>query len=484
MEQAIKNIHQRFTKLYIVALSAVALLSVVGQVLIQIALNEQSTDATVVNLAGRQRMLSQRICKNALLLTYKIKPENKQKQHKELAKSILSWKQVHLGLQSNYLDSVGAKTANSVATVNLFKIIEPHFIAIYESANWLIDTTYAPTNNEGIAKLDTILAHERAFLEGMNNIVFQYDKEAREHVATLKNIELLLLCLTLLILIIEGLLIFRPAVKKLKQTMQQLIASETNANAINHELNLANINLKKTELELIKATNERHEQQMSEQKIRASSLLKGQESERKRIAREMHDGIGQMLTALKLNIESISALQLDYRNKILLEDIRQLVGKTIAETRTIAFDLMPTVLNDFGIVSALKQLADQATRSSGAVVSFAGGNTFDRLDKHVEIGLYRIAQEAINNAVKYAQAKEITISLSLKGNYLYLTISDDGKGFDLKKIFSNLAEKKFNRGIHNMQERTNLLDGEFKLTSAEGKGTKILSKIPVKYQQI
>lgn len=482
MDQAIKNIHKRFSKLYILALSAVALLSIAGQVLVQVELKKQSTDGRVINLAGRQRMLSQRICKNAVLITYQIKPTRVDIYQKELNQSLETWKSVHNGLQINYLDSLGSTSPNSEEIKQLFKTIEPHYQSIYTNATLIRNNIKENSSTAIYSKMDSILAHEKDFLEGMNNIVFQYDQEARAHVAKLRNMELILLFITLTILILEGLFIFKPAVKKLNQTMEKLIVSENNAKEINQELSLVNTNLKITELELIKTTNEKHEQQLSEQKIRAASLLKGQESERKRIAREMHDGIGQMLTALKLNIESISVAQLDEKNLMLVDDVKQLIGKTIAETRTITFDLMPTVLNDFGITSALKQLADQATKTSGVNVIFEGSNSFDRLDKNTEIGLYRIAQEAINNAVKYAQATQIEIALFLKKDNLYLTISDNGNGFDLKQSYLNSDQKKINRGIYNMQERTNLLDGAFKLTTSEGQGTKILSIIPVKYQ--
>lgn len=482
MDKAIKNIHQRFSKLYILALSAVALLSIAGQVIVQVELKKQSTDGGVINLAGRQRMLSQRICKNALLIAYQIKPTQIDLYQNELNKSLETWKSVHNGLQTNYLDSLGSTSPNSEDIKKLFKIIEPHYQSIYSNGLFIGNNKKVDSTNALFSKLDSILRHEKDFLEGMNSIVFQYDKEARAHVGKLKNLELILLIFTLTILMLEGLFIFKPAVKRLNQTMQKLVVSENNAKTINQELSLVNTNLKLTELELIKTTNEKHEQQLSEQKIRATALLKGQESERKRIAREMHDGIGQMLTALKLNIESISVSQLDEKNRMLVDDVKLLIGKTIAETRTITFDLMPTVLNDFGIASALKQLADQATKTSGVSVTFDGGSTFERLDKNIEIGLYRITQEAINNAVKYAQANQIEIALSLRKDNLYLTISDNGNGFDLKQSYLNSDQKKINRGIYNMQERTNLLDGNFKITTSEGEGTKILSIIPVKYQ--
>lgn len=472
----------KFTRLYIIALSAVALLSVIGQVLVQIALKEQSSDSRVVNIAGRQRMLSQRICKNVVLLGYNIDTLNRSFQKKELDESLAAWHTFHIGLQSGNLDTLEHKVNNSDSILLLFKKIEPHFLTIYNNAHALSNTLPISTHEYRVLIINDILRNEKLFLSGMDKIVFTYAKEAKERVDGLKQVEIFLLMVTLIILVFEGLLIFRPAVVQLRKTMFQLIQSEAQAKVMNRELIQVNNSLRKTEQELLNSTNEKYKQQMNEQKIRSTSLVKGQESERKRIARDIHDGVGQMLTALKLNIESISPEQLPDKEKIRLEEARKLIGKTIAETRTITFNLMPTVLSDFGIVSALKQLAEQASKNSGAQVIFICPNSFSRLDKSIEIGVYRISQEAINNAVKYSQAKEISVELLLNDNYIYLTVIDNGKGFNIKKPDLDSDHRKISNGIYNMQERTNLLDGEFKISSTPGKGTKIWAKIPVKYQ--
>lgn len=476
------KISKKFTRLYIVALSAVALLSIGGQILVQMALNGQSNDSRVVNIAGRQRMLSQKICKNVILLSKNIDTVNREIQKKELDEALLSWHTFHVGLQSGNLDTLENTINNSDRIIFLFKEVEPPFLAMYNNAHSLSDALSIYTSEYRDKALKEVLDNEKLFLKGMDLIVSAYAQEARDRVDTLKKIELFLLLLTLVILFLEGIFIFRPAVEELRKTVLKLIESESKAMEMNKELISANTALRLTEEELLSSANEKYKRQMDEQKIRSSSLIKGQESERKRIALDIHDGIGQMMTALKLNIESINPEQLPEKEKMRLDEARKLIGKTIAETRTITFNLMPTVLNDFGIVSALKQLSDQASKTSEATVTFICPNSFSRLNKTIEIGVYRISQEAINNAIKYAQAKEISVELLLNDNYLYLNIRDNGKGFNMKKPFQDSDHKKINNGIYNMQERTNLLDGEFKITSVPGKGTKILAKIPVKYQ--
>jgi signal transduction histidine kinase len=477
MDKLIKIIHNRFTKLYVFALSAVAILTIAGQILVQISLNDQSTDARVINLAGRQRMLSQRICKNALLITKQINTHQRENQINELKDALSLWAKVQIQLQSTYIVSLGKKTPNSKAVDSLFKQIEPHHLIIITNSKAILAN--AEKNIADTTSLNQILTNEGNFLKGMNKIVYQYDKEAQAKVKRLKNIEILILLVTLMILFFEGTVVFMPAVEKLTLTMKQLIMAEAQSMKTSQMLSDTHTILKKTELELIQATSEKQAEQMNQQKIRAAALLKGQENERKRIAREMHDGLGQVLTALKLNIESISAHNLDDKNKAILEEARILVGKTIAETRNITFDLMPTVLNDFGLVAALRKLVDHANKPGNLKVMLNENAPINRLDKNIEVSLYRFTQEALNNAIKYAQATKIEISIAIKNQQLYLEINDNGKGFDLGQSLLDYDSKKINQGIHNMQERTNLLNGEFSIKSAIGQGTKICSVIPL-----
>lgn len=469
---------KKLTHLYILALSAVAILTIAGQMLVQFNLKQQLNDASVINLAGRQRMLSQQICKNATLITFQIFPELYNQHLTELRNALRTWKDVHDGLHASHLNSIGSDIDNSPEIKQMFDRIQPHFDSIYYNANKI-----ATANNQKVdleKNLKAIIKNEKSFLKQMNAIVFQYNKEARIKVTTMMAVELVLMMCTLIILLVEGIYVYKPAVEKLSLTIDELLDSQQKTKLANDKLVKTNNDLLLAEIELIEASNFKNQELINQQRIRATSLLKGQESERKRIAREMHDGIGQMLTALKLNIESISHTMTPERNEQLLKEIKQLIAKTIVEARNITFDLMPTVLHDFGIGSALKQLAEQSSKNTASMVIYNQSNDIKRLDKNIEINLYRIAQEALNNAIKYAEATEIKISLSLLNKYIYLNISDNGKGFDLKKSTSeNDAQQKINRGIFNMEERTHLLNGKLSIDSTIGKGTCIVSKIPL-----
>jgi two-component system sensor histidine kinase DegS len=276
----------------------------------------------------------------------------------------------------------------------------------------------------------------------------------------------------------EGLFIFRPAVQKLRETLIQLIEAREKTYKANQELQTAYQQLRLAQSQLLEATQLRHRQELKEHKIHASALLQGQEEERRRLSKEMHDGVGQMLTGLKLMTENFantkSWTDYDRQNAV---NLRQLVGQTIQEVRSISNNLMPTVLNDFGIKSALKQLVDSTARNCAAHLTFVSNLNDERFDQRIEIGLYRIAQEAIHNAVKHAEASEISLEILRKNVRISLRIKDNGKGFRFNKK-KTTASSSPSHGLHNIQERAHLLEGTIKINSAIGRGTEIVVQIP------
>jgi len=223
---------------------------------------------------------------------------------------------------------------------------------------------------------------------------------------------------------------------------------------------------------------EKYELQLAEDRIRAGALIEGQEEERKRFALELHDGIGQMLTGLKLHAEKLKAVQFhDEKHQKRFEQLVTLIQDIIQTTRQISFNLMPSVLSDFGLASALKLLCQQAADLSGIRVEFEG-ETGERIfmSRPMEIGLYRIAQEALNNAVKHANADRIKIKLEQNKNRIVLEIADDGKGF----LISNLkSEGQFltRNGMENIRTRTQLLNGEMEIISKVDSGTRLVVRV-------
>jgi len=473
------RIPKRFTRLYITALSLVAFLTILGQILVQNTLNDGLNDSWLVNFAGRQRFQSQLIAKTALLLTQRPDLAEKNTQLTEFKDVLADWESHHNQLRTGDLRDISATYVNSDTVKAMFVDIEPHFQAIRRNAHLVLKWMEKPGDSLAIdASVRNIFGHELIFLHKMNQIVFQYDKEAKEKVTRLRRIELWLMGLTLIILLLEGLFIFQPAVEKLRETIAQLMdAREKTINA-NRELQRAYQQLRDTQAQLLEATQMRHQQEIKEHKIRASALLQGQEEERKRLSKEMHDGVGQMLTGLKLISENFGEpTEWSLRDRRNMQDLRTVIGQTIQEVRTISHNLMPTVLNDFGIDLALKQLVDSTARNTTAQMTFISNLKEKRLDRNVEIGLYRIAQEAINNAVKHAEATQISLEVSLSNKKAVLRVKDNGKGFNLTGRKSKGSVSPTN-GLRNLHERAHLLDGTLKINSAIGRGTEVIAQIP------
>jgi len=220
-----------------------------------------------------------------------------------------------------------------------------------------------------------------------------------------------------------------------------------------------------------------NEQLKNEQHKRLSAIIDGQEIERRRLSRELHDGLGSLLTAVKLNVGKLNkSANLTESSKATLNDIKALMDNTITAVRKISYDLMPSVLIDFGVNAAIKKLASQLDNSSNTNVTFHTRGVTKRLQQDIEIGLFRIAQEAVNNAIKHSNAQEIRIRLIQRNDLLKLVVKDNGKGFNVKKLFNNSKSTSGN-GLHNMHERAALLNGKLIIDSVGHKGTLITLEI-------
>ncbi|MCS6822775.1 MAG: histidine kinase [Cytophagaceae bacterium] len=479
-----KNISNRLIILYSIALGLVALCTITGQLLIQSSITDLQSDSRVINIAGRQRMLSQKICKTILLITDSSYTKERKDYLVELKNALTLWDSCFNGLRNGVIvHEKKLPVKNSPVLDSMHKAITPYMKIMYHEATNILNHYSGInllTHDEIKQAKQIILKNEKKFLELQNKIVFQYDLEANQRVKYLKQTELILFIITMLVLFLEGIFIFRPATQKINETIEMLIKSEADVIRKNDELMQLNRSLQETEQKLLTATEEKINNQIMHGKIRSASLIEGQEEERKRIAIELHDGLGQMLTALKLKAENIGQLpfenEKDTQN---FNELKQLITETIAEVRTISFNLMPSVLTDFGIRSALEMLIEQLSKTSRTTIIFDSNLQQKRFDSALEIALYRICQEALNNALKHAHAENIIVQLNQKNDHLLLIITDDGVGFDAHKILSAKRTDLHKNGIYNMQARTELLNGEIKISSSQANGTKIYVRIPL-----
>ena len=588
----------KLRKLYIFALSTIAISVVISQVIIRNFLNDQQNDSTIINIAGRQRMLSQKLTKQVLLLSEEINPFKKIQLKNNLRETLDLWETSHNGLLRGN-NSLGLPGNNSATVIAMYQKIESYYESILNASNTIIEKI---ETNEEINKseleqaIELIKKNENYFLLLMDAIVNQYNFEASKKVDRLRNLELILMALTLVVLLGEFIFIFWPSAKFVKSTIRKLLNSEkralksaydadllrenneksvkelrtlnqvmdrsllftriladgsiihigekfsrlfnvshlqknlkfseiisinkneqeiiedlitsyskigwqgevkgtkTNKESIwlemyiipfygeNERLELLIISSditkrKQTQLELENLTEERYQEKMSQQKVISSKIVENQEKEQNRIAKDIHDGIGQMLTGLKFNLESVNPQDVE-KTTVKVEFLKTLVANIILGVRTATFNLAPPELGDYGIVPALTNLTQELNKYTDEKIEFFNKTNFNkRLDSLVEINIYRITQEAINNAIKYAQSSHIIVRLSHRDSLLSITIDDNGIGFEPMSLKNG---KKGTEGMGMMftKERISYINGRFFVNSSPKNGTRITINIP------
>lgn len=331
-------------------------------------------------------------------------------------------------------------------------------------------------------KIDVLSAYIRLNIPHLKwCIIAEIDlKEATIPVYNLRNNTLFISILLALILFISAFIISRRITRpiiKLKDAAIKIGKGEFNEQlpvysydeigALTESFNFMMSHLEQQSKEL-----------QLERKLRLQSVIDGQEMERQRLSRELHDGLGQLLIAIKLRLEGLIFTD---RSKLIytIEGIKKLFDSTIDEVKRISYDLMPAVLFEFGLVKAIRNLCDDIETRSRIKTNLIFECDSDKLDKLQKTYLFRIIQEAMNNIVKHAEASRVDISLSLIDNTIHLFIADNGKGFNLEERIHSLNTN----GIYNMRERVNLLNGSFEINSIIKNGTTIKAVIPLYSKQ-
>ncbi|UZR99519.1 ATP-binding protein [Chondrinema litorale] len=595
----------KLKRLYIIALSAIALSIITSQLLIRKYLDDQENDSRVINVAGRQRMLSQKLTKLTLLIAETENAQIRQHLKEQLAETQQLWRSSHEALQngSNKLNLPGD---NSEIIAGMFEKIASYFNTMLNASEQIISklennplTDIAELQSE----IEAIKQNEVHFLETMDSIVNQFDVEAKEKVDRLRNVEMLIMCITLAILLGEFLLIFWPTAKAVKNSIHDLLEAEKNAKKMAYDADILSqakeksvrqlralnqamdqtflfarvstdgsivyvgdkfsrlfkvrkldaihkfseilsiyrkeqtaieeiigqykkigwqgevkattkekeavwlemsiipftteedkpeliiicmdiTERKNAQLEIDRLTQESFEEKMNQQSIISKKIIENQENEQNRIAKDIHDGIGQMLTGLKFELESLNLNDLE-KASAKIENLKKLSANIIKGVRTATFNLTPPELTDHGITPALAKLTHELSRlTSKEIVLYNKTDFNQRLDSLTEINIYRITQEAINNAIKYAQSSHIIVTVSHSKQILSVTIDDNGKGFDPEKV-KNVKNGDGGMGLTFMKERIKYINGRFFLNSILGKGTRITLNIPIQeYEKV
>lgn len=480
MSQLDQQVARRLTRFYVMALTILAVLTVSGLLFIKDTINNHYDDSRVLNVAGRQRMLSQRLTKLSLLRTGGVTALD----NVHFDSLLTTWSTSHVQLRQGTLRMEKTYAVRKSDVIDsMFTRIDPAFESLRQSFVRINEAGSSPAQKQ--QALQMVLRDEPAYLRQMNDIVFRFDAESFARVRYLERVEWILGLTTLLVVLIEGLFIFRPVVRHTRNTVRKLAESEEALRLVNEQLETANRTLAvtngkltDTQTELLRIEDEKYQLQRAEDTVRSAALLEGQEEERRRFARELHDGIGQMLTGLKLQAGSIKkGAFTDEKQRTRFNELTALIQDTIQATRQISHNLMPSVLGDFGLGAALKLLADQSTQASGIPVVYEGDDRGIRLSPATAISLYRIGQEALNNAVKHADPTTIRMTLTHTGNNVILTVADDGNGFTAPAAEHVPLYNSSSKGLDNIRTRVRLLNGELKISSKLKKGTKIWVKL-------
>lgn len=583
---------------YIMALSAIAIISIAGQLLIQRHLDNQVDDSQVVNLAGRQRMLSQQISKIVLMLAPE-RSNERQSILRELAEADRQWYTSQLGLQKGN-DSLHLPGNNSHKVQTLFDRISQPFEEIHSHTQDIIRELRIDENvSYEILRpsIDNILANEKMFLSGMDAIVIQFANEAHDKISSLRRMELFLLIVSLMVITAEVIFIFRPTTLQVAKTVKKLRSSQRQSKKLLNEIGVlyaslersyeqlsvinqpienprlyakadaggnvtfissmseqltgidnpgghvrlcdlfphminpddwmdevvdlvsegrawsgdvkfidvnsevcwlsvivqpvlgvdqeiesivmvSNLtNRKAAEQDMNKKNRAEIEKLVNQQKFRSVLILEGQEEERKRIAMDIHDGIGQMLTSLKYQIESIDSSEEEVRKKII--EIDRLIKNVIKEVRRVTFNLKPTVLGDYGLQSALKVFVQEIGKLTDIQLVYSDDGQIERLPQKIENNVFRILQEAINNAIKYSGSSLIGVSVSHDDTGVVFEVKDNGVGFDTRLVEARSVNIESGRGFFNMYERTEYVNGQLAIESRPKEGACVTLRVPV-----
>lgn len=588
----------RLRRLYLIALGAIALTVLISQALIQGFLLSQKDDSKLINIAGRQRMLSQKLGKEILLLTLESEGDYATQLIDSITMNQQEWKEAHQILRFGD-ESLGIDAEKSAELEQQFEEIQPVFDRVNASVDFILhllqsDEVDAAGLQEELKRFQQGVTH---FLPQMDAIVDQYDKEAKAKVSQLTQVEVILTVITLVILLCEFLLIFWPSARAMKASIRQLILAEEKAikmakdadelsqvkeksvrelralshamdqvllfarispeGYINHmgdqfrkllKISYFNPNAKFSEvisiyenerlsmdrlisehqksgwqgevkasdtkgkeiwldftllpfhssedkseliivclditkrkevmLEVERLTKESFEEKMLQQKILSRKIIENQENEQNRIAKDIHDGIGQMLTGMKYLLESV---ELDDPVKAgeKLEKLKVQTANIIKGVRTATFNLTPPELSDYGLVPALTELTQELSKlTDKEIVLFNKTDFSQRLDSLVEINCYRITQEAINNAIKYADSSHIIVTMSHSESLLSIMVDDNGKGFDPDKVKPK-PDKDGGMGLTFMQERITYINGRLFINSSPNEGTRVTINVPI-----
>jgi signal transduction histidine kinase len=208
----------------------------------------------------------------------------------------------------------------------------------------------------------------------------------------------------------------------------------------------------------------------SEKRI-LNAIIQTEEKERRRFAKDLHDGLGPLLSAVKMAVSSLTQIDQEKKNNEIIENADLSITEAIRSLKEISNNLSPHVLDNFGLASSIKSFSGKINSAKSVNISFNTNMAEERLDYNTEVVLYRVFCELINNTIKHAQAKNIEIELIRHNKLLTFVYRDDGIGFDVNEVLGGKAE---GMGYSNILSRIKSIKGMISVESDKNKGTKAI----------
>ena len=386
-----KRTARLLTTRYLMAMIAVAALAGAGQLLVQIALSRQTHDARVINFSGRQRNYSQALCK-AVIATRSLDAVQASIAWSEARDILPLWERTQQGLQTGDAGLDLPRNTSAIAAV-LFAEQDPSFRELAGRIRAAIDTETLPE-----AAVGDLLSCQRRFVLLQEQITMQLDIEARGRVLQTRILEATLFGILAIVLMIEVLFIFRPAIRRVREEI---------------------------------SARERAEEAAIEREVaEVSGRLE------RRIGQDLHDGLGQVLTGISFQSKALQRRLGDGPDAQAAADITSQVVQAIAQTRSLARMLHPVEADAESLGAAMHELGSIAEKvfRVQAVVQWDDELPTPLIDGDghetpPSMHLYRIAQEAVSNAIRHGGAQHVWLTGSIHGDRASLVVADDGSGF-------------------------------------------------------
>jgi len=213
------------------------------------------------------------------------------------------------------------------------------------------------------------------------------------------------------------------------------------------------------------------------EKMFLNAIIQTEEKERKRFAKDLHDGLGPLLSTVKMSVSTLAQLEHDRSSKEIVKNTEMVINEAIKSLKEISDNLSPHVLNNFGLARAIRNFTNKINATKVLHIKLRSNLADERFESNIEVILYRVLCELINNTIKHARAKKIEIDLNKDEKNLTIVYKDDGKGFQMDRLVNQPNNS--GMGLSNIFSRINSLKGEIAIDSQPGKGTLVTIKVGI-----